>query len=340
LSTGTESCSPYENWADYPLLLQCDHAGRVLWMSKRTRQLLGNPEHLVETMALNAGRTSMGLWRIWHFHDSVIIGILPLQFNGDASGGLIDLQESFLTHFFQLLIAERRLFQQTRFTRRGSGRKAIRQMELERRRLGRELHTGAGQMLAAIRIQLELIAAEMPEASSSVQQALERISVLAANTLEQVRAISKRLHPPEWQRLTLHEAIRQLWEISGVPQRFQATLDLDPLPAEPDLEVKVLLYRAMQEALSNLSRHSKATRVRANLHCQDRLTLSIVDDGIGFDVEKVLHSPGDIASGIGLRSIREQAEVLGGKLIVESSPTGTKLEVTVALSPGDGETAG
>jgi two-component system NarL family sensor kinase len=207
-------------------------------------------------------------------------------------------------------------------------------MELERRRLGRELHTGAGQMLAAIRLQLELIASQLPEPPAAIHDALERISLLAEDTLEQLRSISRRLHPPEWQRLTLDQAIHQLWELSGIPQRFEVHLHLDPLPVEPDLEVKVLLYRATQEALSNLVRHAKASRVEASLTVLgDRLILMIRDNGVGFDVGPLLRGPADVASGIGLRSIREQAEVLGGKMTIESGPSGTTLVVSVTVSP-------
>ena len=60
-----------------------------------------------------------------------------------------------------------------------------------------------------------------------------------------------RLHPPEWQRLTLESALQQLWDISGIPEKYQVSLHIQPLPREPELEVKVLMYRAAQEALSN-----------------------------------------------------------------------------------------
>jgi len=305
-------------------------------MSDRTRAALGDLEHLSETITFNSGRHSLYLWRVWQAKDSVIVGAGPLEPTSDATNGLFQLQARMLDHFFHLLAVERRLSQRARRRRRGGGRKAIQQMELERRRLGRELHTGAGQMLAAIRLQLELITAEMPDASLTVQQALERIGVLAGDTLEQVRSLSKRLHPPEWKRLALGEAIRQLWELSGVPLRFEAELRLDQLPREPELEVKVLMYRAMQEALSNLMRHAKATRVTAWLRVVgDQIILGIEDNGIGFDVARLLRGPADVAGGIGLRSIREQTEALGGKMTIESGPSGTKLLITAAISPAE-----
>ncbi len=246
------------------------------------------------------------------------------------------VQTNLISHFFRLLETEHRLSEQVRRRRGDSGKKAVRQIELERQRLSRELHTGVGQMLAAIRWQLDVISTELPSPSGNVSRALESISTLTAQTLEHVRSISSRLHPPEWQRLTLEAAIRQLWEISGIPQRLAATLHIDPLPWEPDLEVKVVLYRAFQEALSNLARHAHATRIDAGLRVSgDRVALSVRDNGVGFDVGKLLSLPANLASGIGLRSIREMAGGLGGEFEVRSGPGGTTLVVSVALSPAD-----
>ena len=233
-----------------------------------------------------------------------------------------------LTGYFLHLLGLRR--------RRESGRKTVRQIEMERQRLGRELHTGIGQLLAAIHLHLEVISAELPSPPAKVGRALESINTLAADSLAQVRDISRRVHPPEWQRLTLESAIRQLWEISGVPQRFEGSLEIHPFPSEPSLEAKILIYRGLQEALSNMVRHSQATRVTVALEVSDsQLVLSVGDNGVGFDVRRALSAPPSLASGIGLRSIRETAQELGGKLEVKSGADGTTLVVTVAPFPVD-----
>ena len=244
------------------------------------------------------------------------------------------LQGRLTGHFLRLLGLQRRLFARAQPRRERGGRKAVRQIEAERQRLGRELHTGVGQMLVAIHLQLEVISAELPSPPANVGQALDSISTLAADSLAQVRDISRRLHPPEWQRLTLESAIRQLWEISGVPQRFEASLEIETLPWEPSLEAKILIYRGLQEALSNMVRHSRATRVAVTLEVTGgQLVLSIVDNGVGFDARRALSAPASLASGIGLRSIRETAQELGGKLEVKSGADGTKLVVSVAPFP-------
>jgi two-component system, NarL family, sensor kinase len=106
------------------------------------------------------------------------------------------------------------------------------------------------------------------------------------------------------------------------------------LPQQPDLDVKVLIYRAAQEAVSNIIRHSGATRVEASLQLQgSNLVLRFQDNGAGFDAARLFSSPPSLAGGIGLRTIREQAEALGGNLLVESGPDGTKLEITVPYQP-------
>ena len=90
--------------------------------------------------------------------------------------GLLNLQRNFLKHYFRLQAAERRLSARARRRERGAGRLAILHVERERQRIGRELHTGVGQMLAAIRLQMEIIATQLSNPSESVVQALSRVN--------------------------------------------------------------------------------------------------------------------------------------------------------------------
>jgi signal transduction histidine kinase len=343
LNYGVESESMRNVKVACPLLMECDFVGRVLWMSNRTRTDLPNPKHLSDVIirrkplvrpAHQIEVLPLGFWRVWESPTSVLIGVQAQETQPTDTRELLGLQWQLSGHFLQLLGLERSLFARAQRRRGRGGSRALRQIEMERLRLGRELHTGVGQMLAAIRLQLEVVATEMPSPPPKVAQALNSISALAADTLEQVRGISRRLHPPEWQRLTLESAIRQLWELSGVPQRFEASLQIDPLPWEPALDVKVLIYRGLQEALSNLVRHSQATRVAVTVRANaGMLVLSIRDNGVGFDAQRAFSAPPRLASGIGLRSIRETAQELGGRLDMESGPDGTKLVVSVLPFP-------
>ncbi len=249
-----------------------------------------------------------------------------------GAGGLLRLQSRLVAHYFRLQSAERNLANWMQATRPSAGISAVRQIEKERQRLGRDLHTGVGQLLVAIRLQLEVIAAQLPAPPAGVQRALEHIGALANDAGEQVRSLSRQLHPPEWQRLSLGTAVRQLWESSGVPQRFEASLEIEVFPREPEQEAKVLVYRAAQEALTNLVRHAKASRVDMKLETRGRMVvLNVQDNGVGFDAVRFLSEPANVTQGIGLRSIREQAVSLGGALDIVSGAAGTRLELSVPL---------
>ena len=339
---GAEQANP-EAMVTYPLLMECDVQGRVLWMSDRTQQVLQHPEgQTAEEAAAPPSRLPseklpvdrFQFWRVLEMGDRMLIGAQSRE--PAASIALRELSEvlrleaRMLRHYFRLQKAERAIADRARKPRRDGGGKALRLVEMERQRVGRELHTGVGQLLAAIRLHLEVISAHLPEPPTRVRLALDHIDELAVAALQQVRSVSQRLHPPEWQRLTLSAALQQLWLVSGITQKFMGSLRLDPLPSEPSLEVKILIYRAAQEALSNLLRHSQAGRVEMVLERRrDQLVLTVTDDGVGFDVAAFESAPPSVSSGLGLRSIRDLATGLGGGIMIESGSSGTKLKISV-----------
>jgi signal transduction histidine kinase len=330
LSAGPEPAFARRSALVIPLLVECDPLGRVVWMSDRSRLALGDARYVMDALGF-----SMRYNRVLQDRGHLVIGLTPFD-SAVEEEELHHLNGSMLRHYFRLEAAEHRLAARVRHMRKGGGALAVRQLEMERQRLGRELHTGVGQLLASIRLQLEIIGQQLPVPAPGVRLALERISMLAGSALEQVRSVSRRLHPPEWQSLTLESALRQLWEISGVAQRFQAVLDVQPLPIEPALETKILLYRAAQEGISNMARHARATRLEMTLAPNpERLVLTIRDNGIGFDARTIFSTPSGAGAGIGLRAIAEQAEAMGGKLTVESSPQGTTLNVDAPFEPAE-----
>jgi signal transduction histidine kinase len=247
---------------------------------------------------------------------------------------LLEMEQRFLERLERLQSLERRLAAGAHRNRDDSGRRAILQIERERQRLGRELHTDVGQMLAAISIQLEIIDTQLPSAPEPVRESLQKISILAREALERVRNISRRIHPPEWQRLRLEDALRQVWDLAGVEQRFESHVSIQTLESDPPVAIKSLIFRAAQEGLANVIRHSGAKRVGLTLSFQNRvLSLQMRDDGVGFDANQLFAAPASVASGIGLRSIREQAAEVRGKLSIISGPLGTTLEVSVPWTP-------
>jgi signal transduction histidine kinase len=331
-----------------PLLIECDRQARIVWMSEDARSSFGPASNFFDTMRAAAPSEPAALLSlaspakfspVFQRGDSVWISAeladRPQLSARPVDLGLLGVQSDFVRNYFRLQTAERRLSSRARNRRRTPAASAVMQIERERQRLARELHTGVGQILSAIRLQLEIIASQHGGLPPQVAQALTRIGTLADEALGNVRSVSSRLHPPEWQRLALTDALRRLWDLSGIPQRFEASARIEPLSVEPALEIKVLVYRATQEALSNLVRHSHATRVDLSLETREnRIILTVRDNGVGFDPASLRATPAAESSGIGLRTIREQAAALNAVCSIDSGPEGTCLHLS-APHPGE-----
>lgn len=243
--------------------------------------------------------------------------------------GLVAVQGNMMRNYFRLLRIHEEL--ERRLRRSGNGAAAIELIESERARLAHELHSGAGQALAGIKIHLELLASYLEAPAEPVRSSLDRIGLLTQEALDQVRNIARRIHPPDWENLTLAEALRRLWETSGIPGRFDAALDVSGLSVEPPHHIRVLLYRVAQEALTNAIRHAAARRLRLTLAGDGAsLRLIVEDDGRGFDLASTL-ACGTASRGIGLQSMRDQVRWAGGELRIESGSRGTRVTVCLPL---------
>jgi signal transduction histidine kinase len=193
-----------------------------------------------------------------------------------------------------------------------SGSAIFTELERERSRIARELHAGAGQPLAGIKLHLEILdeciswlASRAPKDSDpadsgrmeAMRTTLGRLQTLAEQALGQVRAVSHRLHPPDWQEMTMEQAMESLIESSGLNGSLRLTWVFRPLPEEPSHGVKVQMYRCAQECISNIIRHSGATEAAISLVGEEgRLVLTVTDNGRGFDSRAKY-------SGIGLRAM-------------------------------------
>jgi signal transduction histidine kinase len=216
---------------------------------------------------------------------------------------------------------------------RNSGRAIVRELERERSRIARELHAGAGQPLAGIKLNLEMLdncAAVLPQAG---REALARLQTLAEQALEQVRAVSHNLHPPDWQALTTGDALLYLVQSSGLMGCLKVELDIRPLPAEPSHTVKIALYRCAQECISNVARHSGATRLSLSLIANGPMVeLRLEDNGRGFPLDPSASSTGIGSKGIGLLAIREHTSALGGVCDISSGADGVRIRVQLPLA--------
>jgi signal transduction histidine kinase len=326
------------------MLIKCSEAGHVLWMSPVARAALGEARNLADTVVAAAeGPAGQAPGRSRGICFSLISGaadglLLSARLLGNRQAAGEEsappaIEGEDLRRFSRLERSARNLVERSRRRQTGGDRTVIELFEGERTRLGLELHTGAGQLLVSILRQVELAEAQLPAGQTEALQTLGRIATTASEVLAIVRTVGARLHPPEWQRLSLEAALEQLWRMGGFPQRYHAELALATLPAQTDPAIKALFYRAAQEALSNIDRHAHATRVRLALTAgAESIELTVWDNGTGIDTAALAAAPATIGAGLGLRSIREQAASVAGKVDLESGPLGTKLVVSAPFA--------
>jgi len=203
--------------------------------------------------------------------------------------------------------------------------------EAERRRLARELHDQLGQQLTALRFKLESLKGRADK-REKIEADVDELLDLTAQLDSDVDFLAWQLRPVALDDLGLAEALRvyvRHWsEYVNIKTEFH-TEGLDQ--ERPSPEVETNLYRIAQEALNNVAKHSKATRVDVLLERRDGHALLIVEDnGKGFSLDDETD-----ASAIGLTGIRERASLLAGSMELESEPEkGTTLIVRVPLSVG------
>jgi PAS domain S-box-containing protein len=210
-------------------------------------------------------------------------------------------------------------------TLRSYSRRLIEAQEAERQHIARELHDQIGQVLTAIRINLQTIGnlCETAESRPLIDQGVAIIDV----ALEQVRDLSFELRPSLLDNLGLVAALRwysdQYTQRTGI--RTKSVTNLPEGQTRLRQELETACFRIVQEALTNVVRHANAKNVSIDLRKLDhKIVLSIKDDGIGFDQ----FSPNGGASAIrlGLTGMKEHALALGGTLEIESAPAqGTEI---------------
>src|SRR5829696_4861562 len=198
---------------------------------------------------------------------------------------------------------------------RDSFRRVVEAQELERARLARELHDETGQALASILLGLKPL--EQTAESDDARASLESVRELVISTLQNVRRLAVELRPSALDDFGLVPAVERLTdtfrEQSGLQVDLESQLGEVRLPSEAE----TTLYRVIQEALTNIVKHSRATRVSILLQRKNDGVVAVVeDDGTGFD------PGGTRADAIGLAGMSERVSLAGGRLQVESSPGG------------------
>ncbi|MCS6843266.1 MAG: histidine kinase [Caldilineales bacterium] len=202
----------------------------------------------------------------------------------------------------------------------------INAQEEERKRIARELHDSVGQALSSLMLGLKMLA--QTDSLDAARQQAEALRRQAVETLEQVRVLSRQLRPSVLDDLGLAAALeRYVDEFARLYPHIAVDLHCNLAERLPP-PVETTLYRIVQEAMTNAARHGQPTLISVLLTRRDGHVQAIVeDDGCGFDVEAARRS----GRSVGLHGMAERAELLGGRLDIESSQDGTAVYVEVPM---------
>lgn len=199
--------------------------------------------------------------------------------------------------------------------------------EAERQRLARELHDQVGQNLTALGITLNVVLAQLSEESKSkVKARLQDANRITTETACSIRDVMAALRPQVLDDYGLKAALQMEAERFSARTGISAEVIGSNILPRPTEEVETAFFRIAQEALTNVSKHSRAKQVIIRLeNVGNSINLSLMDDGIGFDSDQLSTSP---RSGWGLMTMRERIEAHNGSLHIESKPgQGTRIIV-------------
>ena len=208
-------------------------------------------------------------------------------------------------------------------------RSLVEAQEDERKRLARELHDGAGQTLTGLLVRLKTI--EKKTKLAGLKNDLQSMQSLVSETIEQVRTLAHQLRPAALEQfglaLALESLVKEISENNGPEATCQCNVNSNEVPDE----VEAVLYRIAQEGMTNILRHAHCSHV--NLVVENNahgVSMIIEDDGVGFDPANLGTETGK--RHLGLISIRERAEILGGTLDVYTAlGKGTTIQVLVPI---------
>jgi len=278
-------------------------------------------------------------YRKSHESGSILLGIAGLVIGSalESIGGLDFLQTSgfflwdYSTVFFMICVMYTLTarYMRIREELRLASLKIFDAHEDERKRVARELHDGIGQSLQSIKLRLKMLESHIEKGGAVTREALSELTTDVAQSIDEIRSVAMDLRPSFLENTDFVDAIRwyavKMQEQSGVRITVQSE---DMVKVAP--EAKESLYRIYQEALSNALKHSGASAINVMLSSiNSSLLLEISDDGKGFDPAR----PDQRGSGIGLYTMKERVELLGGILRIKSSDaTGTVISIEVPAS--------
>jgi PAS domain S-box-containing protein len=210
----------------------------------------------------------------------------------------------------------------------------VKLQEEERRRISRELHDSVGQALTALHLNLDILNTENVSIPDNSRERIRSMKMIVDETLRDIRQIAYELRPAILDDFGIIPALRLFVNRFARQTGIEATIDVPSKLPRRVPGVEATLYRVVQEALSNVAQHSRATRVTVRLTATDSaLTLDVSDNGVGFNAKHFEH-PQHQYGGLGLLSMKERIlELNGASLFRSSEGEGTSLHFEIPLKP-------
>lgn len=208
--------------------------------------------------------------------------------------------------------------------------RVLQTQDAERKRIARELHDSAGQLLAAIKMSTASLMSEPSGLSPSAAKTVADIDRMTDETLRGIRTISHLLHPPLLDESGLSSALRWYVEEFGERSGIQVQLECSPKLPRFSPEVETSIFRIIQESLGNIHRHSESATAIIRLNVESgTIHLEVQDSGRGIPEARLRELNSGARGGVGIRGMHERVNQFGGKLLVESKDRGTTIRATV-----------
>ena len=283
------------------------------WIASHQRALKGNTDKFEQDIFIHpTGKLDWVKWEIipWYTMDNLV-------------GGVIIFNEIITQRKKAEEISNRLIEQRSRMAAK------VETIEEERRNIARELHDGLGQLLTAAHLNLVLVEQNLDSGPSTVKENLSRVKELVTTTIQEVRNISQNLRPAVLDDFGIVPAIRNLCDEYSRLGTFHVRFSEYELEKHYSPGIEIAIYRICQESLNNIVKHSNATQASIELYNRhSHILIVIQDNGNGFDIKEVVKSK----AGSGLMNIQERAELLGGRVQMESQPeNGTEIIIEIPL---------
>jgi signal transduction histidine kinase len=208
--------------------------------------------------------------------------------------------------------------------------------DTERRRIDRELHDSLGQYLVALKLNVEIL-----RRSPAQMELWSQLEELMDRCIAEVRTLSYLLHPPTMDAVGIASAARWYVEGFGLRSGLKLTLDAPNDPVRLPDAIELALFRVLQEALTNVHRHSGASTADILIRrSSGQVILEVNDNGHGMSQEMLdRFREAGTGTGVGLMSMHERARELGGTIQIESGSTGTSVRIAIPVPPDCAQSA-